>query len=69
MKITPIKLRRINAGIINTNEVVEKLSISKSTFYKLEQGHQKPSAELIARMAKLYKCTTDDIFKDFNIRG
>lgn len=69
MKITPIKLRRINAGIINTNEVVEKLSISKSTFYKLEQGHQRPSAELIARMAKLYKCTTDDIFKDFNIRG
>ena len=63
MKITPIKLRRINAGIINTNEVVEKLSISKSTFYKLEQGHQKPSAELIARMAKLYKCTTDDINK------
>lgn len=68
MKITPIKTRRINAGI-ETNEAVEQLGISKSTFYKLEQGHQKPSAELIARMAKLYKCTTDDIFKDFNIRG
>lgn len=68
MKITPIKTRRINAGI-ETNEAVEQLGISKSTFYKLEQGHQKPSAELIARMAKLYKCTIDDIFKDFNIRG
>lgn len=68
MKITPIKTRRINAGM-GTNEAVEQLGISKSTFYKLEQGYQKPSAELIARMAKLYKCTTDDIFKDFNIRG
>ena len=39
MKITPIKTRRINAGI-ETNEAVEQLGISKSTFYKLEQGHQ-----------------------------
>lgn len=69
MKITPIKLRRINSGITDTNEAVEKLGISKSTFYKLEQGHQKPSADLIARMARVYKCTTDEIFKDFNIRG
>lgn len=69
MKITPIKLRRINFGITNTNEAVEKLGISKSTFYKLEQGHQEPSAKLIARMAKVYQCTTDEIFKDFNIKG
>ncbi|MBU6134898.1 helix-turn-helix transcriptional regulator [Clostridium tertium] len=68
MKITPIKIRRINAGL-ETNEAVEELKISKSTFYKLEQGHQNPSAELIARMAKVYKCTTDEIFKDFNIKG
>ena len=68
MKITPIKLRRINAGF-ETNKAVEKLKISKSTFYKLEQGHQSPSAELIARMAKVYSCTTDEIFKDFKITG
>lgn len=68
MKITPIKIRRINAGL-QTNEAVEELKISKSTFYKLEQGHQKPSTELIARMAKVYKCTTDEIFKDFDIKG
>lgn len=68
MKITPIKMRRINVGL-QTNEAVEQLKISKSTFYKLEQGHGSPSAELIARMARVYQCTTDEIFKDFNIRG
>lgn len=68
MKITPIKIRRINAGL-QTNEAVEKLKISKSTFYKLEQGCQSPSAELIARMARVYQCTTDEIFKDLNITG
>ena len=67
MKITPIKIRRINAGL-HTVEAVEQLKISKSTFYKLE-GHGSPSAELIARMARVYNCTTDEIFKDFKITG
>lgn len=68
MKITPIKIRRINAGL-HTDEAVEQLKISKSTFYKLEQGHGSPSPQLIARMARVYQCTTDEIFRDFNIRG
>lgn len=68
MKITPIKIRRISLGL-QVDEAIEKLKISKSTLYKLEQGHAVPSAKLIARMARLYKCTTDEIFKDFNIKG
>lgn len=68
MKITPIKLRRINAGL-ESEKAWEALGISNSTFYKLEQGHQKPSAKLIKRMANIYKCSTDEIFKDFDIRG
>lgn len=68
MKITPIKIRRVNSGI-DTESAVKQLEISKSTFYKLEQGWLKPSATLIARMAKTYKCSTDDIFKDFKITG
>ena len=68
MKITPIKIRSMNVGL-QTDEAVEELKISKSSFYKLEEGHQIPSALLIARMAKVYQCTTDEIFKDFNIRG
>ncbi|MBY0755061.1 helix-turn-helix transcriptional regulator [Clostridium sardiniense] len=68
MKITPIKIRRINAGL-ETEEAYKKLEISKSTFYKIEQGHGTPSAQLIARIAKLYNCKTDDIFKDLKITG
>ncbi len=68
MKITPIKIRRMTAGL-DTDEAVEQLKISKSTFYKLEQGHGSPSPQLIARMARVYQCTTDEIFRDFNIRG
>lgn len=68
MKITPIKIRRINARL-QVDEAIEKLKISKSTLYKLEQGHTGPSTQLIARMARVYKCTTDEIFEDFNIIG
>lgn len=69
MKITPIRTRRINAGL-EIDEAVEKLRISKSTFYKLEQGWGgTPSAQLIKRMADTYGCTTDEIFRDLKITG
>lgn len=69
MKIAPIRLKRINAGL-DIDQAVEKLQISKSTFYKLEQGHGGiPSAVLIKRMANVYGCTTDEIFKDLKIIG
>lgn len=69
MKITPIKLRRLKLGMSDSNEVARLLKISMSSFYKLESGYQSPSAELIARIANVYQCTTDEIFKDFNITG
>lgn len=70
MKITPIKMRRVNAGYEEITEpLLDKLKISKSTFYKLEQGWTSPSAQLIKRLADTYKCTTDEIFKDLKIRG
>ena len=69
MKITPIRTRRINAGL-EIDEAVEKLGISKSTLYKLEQGWGGiPSAQLIKRMSLIYGCTTDEIFKDLKITG
>lgn len=69
MKITPIRLRRLNAGI-DSKQALEKLNISKSTFYKLEQGWGgTPSANLIKRIADTYGCTTDEIFKDLKITG
>lgn len=66
MKITPIRLRRLNAGV-ESCEAMEVLDIAQSTFYKLEQGHLKPSTGLIAKMSKLYGCSIDDIFKDLKI--
>ncbi|ERK31764.1 helix-turn-helix domain-containing protein [Clostridium intestinale] len=62
MKITPIRLKRLNAGI-ELEEAVEKLGVSRSTVYKVEQGHLKPSRDLIRRMSKVYQCSTDEIFK------
>lgn len=71
MKLTPIRLRRMNAGFNEIDKpLLEKLKISKSTFYKLEQGHGGiPSATLIKRIADTYGCTTDEIYKDLNITG
>jgi DNA-binding XRE family transcriptional regulator len=68
MKLTPIRLRRLNAGI-TSEEAIKKLKISKSSFYKLESGWQNPSVQLIKRLADTYKCTTDEIFKDLSITG
>ena len=71
MKYSAIRLRRINAGYEKvTDDLLEKLGIGSSAFYKLEQGVTKrPSAKLIARLAKVYGCTTDEIFKDLKITG
>ncbi|MBY6932110.1 MULTISPECIES: helix-turn-helix domain-containing protein [Clostridium] len=70
MKLTPIRLRRLNAGLEMDEFLLEKLKISKSTFYKLEQGWGgTPSASLIKRLADTYRCTTDEIFKDLKITG
>lgn len=68
MKLTPIRLRRLKLGF-NSEEVIELLDISKSTFYKLEQGWANPSPMLIKRIAEIYECTTDDIFRDLKISG
>lgn len=69
MKLTPIRIRRINTGL-DVGQAIKKLKISKSTFYKLEQGcGGTPSAALIKRIADTYGCTTDEIFKDLKITG
>ncbi|MBC2460516.1 helix-turn-helix domain-containing protein [Clostridium beijerinckii] len=68
MKLTPIRLRRLNSGL-DSEEVIGALKISKSTFYKLEQGWTRPSPALIKRLADIYKCSTDDIFRDLKITG
>lgn len=68
MKLTSIRLRRLNAGL-ESQEAMELLNISQSAFYKLEQGRMQPGPQLIKRLADAYKCTIDEIFKDLKITG
>ena len=64
-----LELGRLRAGFIDREEVANLLGISDLYLGKLERGDKKTSPKLIVRMAKLYRCTTDEIFKDFNITG
>ena len=68
VKVNFLKTRRLKLGINSTDAAIA-MKISKSTFYKLEGGHTSPSAKLIARMARTYKCSIDEIYKDLNIVG
>lgn len=69
MKVKPIKLRRLKAGYLDRKEVANLLGIKEAYLGELERGDKTPSPKLIARMARVYRCTTDEIFKDFNITG
>jgi putative transcriptional regulator len=61
-----LKRLRVIAGL-ETKEAAALLNISLSLLYKLEQGYRKPSREIIDKMRKLYKCSTDEIFLAINI--
>ncbi|KGG81086.1 hypothetical protein Y919_02720 [Caloranaerobacter azorensis H53214] len=47
---------------LTTKEAAKKLGISLSMLYKIEQGHRKPSVDLIQRMSEVYSCSINDIF-------
>ncbi len=66
MRVTPIRMKRINAGI-EINNAVEKLGISKSMFYKIEQGNRIPGHQIIVKMSLLYGCSIDEIYKALKI--
>jgi putative transcriptional regulator len=51
---------------LNTKEAAEKLSISLSMLYKIEQGQKKPGRELIKKISKVYSCSVEDIFFAIN---
>lgn len=66
MKLTPIRLKRINSGIDFEN-AIEALGISKSMLYKIETGKRSPSKNIILKMSKLYECSIDEIFRALKI--
>lgn len=65
LKITPIKMVRMKTGL-QLEEAADKLQISKSTLYKIEQGHSTPGIKLVDRMRKVYRCTSDEILDKLN---
>lgn len=66
MKSSNIRQLRENAKL-DTSTAIEKLGISKSMLYKIEQGDRSPSKSLIVIMSKVYKCSIEDVFKTLSL--
>lgn len=56
-----IKERRVERGWTQ-DELAEKLEVSRQTIISLEKGRYNPSLVLAFRIARLFKCTIEDIF-------
>lgn len=48
---------------VDVNEASERLGISYSMLTKIETGYRRPGPKTIIKMAKLYGCSIDDIYK------
>lgn len=66
MKNSPIKIRRINKSM-EVEEVAKLLGIKKEAMYKLESGLRKATVPIVVKLSKIYKCSIEDICKDFGI--
>jgi len=65
LKASGIRQLRIRAKL-DTSMAIEKLGISKSMLYKIEQGDRSPSKSLIMVMSGVYKCSIEDVFNTLN---
>ncbi|MDU5492650.1 MAG: helix-turn-helix transcriptional regulator [Clostridium perfringens] len=66
LRNSPIKLRRLNKSM-EVEEVAKLLGIKKEAMYKIESGYQKPTISIVVKLSKIYKCSIEDICKDFGI--
>lgn len=66
LKNSPIKLRRINKDM-EVEYVAKLLDIKKERLYKIEAGHQRLTIQIAVKLSKIYKCSIEDICKDFGI--
>ena len=55
---------RIKKGL-TTRFAAERLGISLSTFYKIEQSQHLPSLDILLKMKDLYKCTYEEIMSAY----
>lgn len=57
-----IKEKRLNLNL-DKEEVARELGIAVETLRKIELGYRTPSVKVIIRMAKLYKCSVDELLR------
>ena len=67
-KLTNIKVLREKNGYTR-EEVAEILGISINTYNSYEWGSRKPKLERIRQLAKLFKCTMEDLTKEGEYEG
>lgn len=52
---------------MDLDTVSKMLGIEKRRLYKIEEGHQKLTLQIAVKLSKIYKCSIEDICKDFGI--
>ena len=60
--INKVKEFRKNANLTQ-EELAKKVGVSRQSIISIELGHYIPSLPLALRFARLFKCSTDEIFK------
>ena len=62
--MTMAKARR-RAGLLQ-RQVAQALNVSLGTVAMWDTGRNKPLADMLPKIAKLYGCTVDDLLEDGN---
>ena len=66
MKLTPLRKRRVKAGM-SEEVVADYLRMTKGALSMIERGQDNLKLEYAVKLSKLYKCTVDDICKDLGL--
>ncbi|WP_163582140.1 helix-turn-helix transcriptional regulator [Gracilibacillus saliphilus] len=53
---------RISKGYKEVDVIAQKVGISTSYYYKIEQGKRTPSVDLAKKIADVLNCTVDELF-------
>ena len=56
-----LRKRRLQAAVPTQREVAKALGVENSAVSKWERGINKPRADKLPQLAKLYKCTVDEL--------
>lgn len=57
-----LRVTRIEKGYKDVELFAEKLDISASYYYKIEQGIRRPNVDLAKKIADILSSTVDDLF-------